>query len=143
MTREISLFERPTRLCYCAPNSAAQCAPCRERTARKRKQIDVVSIQPTQHPFQWLLDALPYPTEMCREDHHICWSNGQGGHCNNDCSVFLAGRCDAQYDGAEYFINSAEGRAWAMERIEEDADEEVYLSVRALIDDQRALDGDA
>jgi hypothetical protein len=63
------------------------------------------------------------------------------GNCDYECSVFLAGRCDAQADAAEHFVYEAEGREWAMTRIEEDADEEVYSSVKAMIDDQRAKDG--
>lgn len=141
MAVDLNIFERPAQICYCVGNGASTCAPCRERRAGKSVPSEVVQPDTSKHPFQWLLDALPEPTEALSEDHNICWNNGQSGNCNNDCSVFLAGRCDAQADGAEYFVNSPEGRAWAMEFIESDADEEVYLSVKAMIDDQRTIDG--
>lgn len=141
MTSDLNLFERPAEICYCVGNGTATCTPCRERRAGRNAQIEVVQPDTSKHPFQWLLDALPEPGDALHGDHNICWNNGQSGNCNNDCSVFLAGRCDAQADGAEYFVHSPEGRAWAMERIEDDADEEVYRSIKAMIADQRALDG--
>lgn len=141
MTSDLNLFERPAEICYCVGNGAATCAPCRERRASKNARSEVVQPDASKHPFQWLLDALPEPGKKYSDDDNICWNNGQGGRCDQDCSVFLSGRCEAQADGAEHFVHSAEGRAWAMERIEDDADEEVYSSVKAMIDDQRTLDG--
>lgn len=48
MTRETSLFELPTTICYCVGNGSAACAPCRER--RKLKAAEVA------RP----LDVIPY-----------------------------------------------------------------------------------
>lgn len=141
MTSDLNLFERPAQICYCVGNGIATCAPCRARRARKNAPIEVVQPDTSKHPFQWLLDALPETGKMTTDDNNTCWNNGQSGRCDYECSVFLAGRCDAQADGAEYFVNLPEGRDWAMTRIEEDANEETYLSIKAMIDDQRALDG--
>ena len=33
MTGDINLFERPAEICYCVPNGASKCSPCRERSA--------------------------------------------------------------------------------------------------------------
>ena len=37
--REISLFERRTRVCYCVSNGASECGPCRERRVAREPEI--------------------------------------------------------------------------------------------------------
>lgn len=34
----MNLFERKTEICYCVPNGASACAPCRERLAAKNAE---------------------------------------------------------------------------------------------------------
>ena len=39
----MNLFERKTEICYCVPNGASACAPCRERLAKKNAETPVFS----------------------------------------------------------------------------------------------------
>lgn len=141
MESELNVFERPAQFCYCVTNGASACAPCRERRAAKAKQSDVVEVNTVAHPYQWLLDAIPEPEAASRDDQVVCFSNGHGGRCGLECSVFLAGRCECQGEAVEHFVFMKEGREWAMRRIEEAPDEWTYLALKNRIDDQRALDG--
>lgn len=92
MTSDLNLFERPAEICYCVPNGASLCAPCRER-----RQPAIVAPQ-TKH----LYPDIPAEDFIVLDEHHRlceeepcpnCGSELKILHYQEGCSCFVCAPC--------------------------------------------------